>query len=75
MQYVDCATGKQVFGTISGGESNIRGVIIKMGLKFDEYYFSKVEMPIRRYNTHVKDWLYAGCAPEELAAFINKNLK
>lgn len=74
--YMDCETGKSVKATISGGESNIRGISHDMGLKYDEYYYTSVEMSIRQYNAFVKKLPYAGCNTQtELVPFIKKNLE
>jgi len=74
-QYTDCETGNTVRGTISGGESNVYAIIREMGQTSETVHYIRTEdMPIREYNRTVKTWQYAGCRPEELVAFINRNL-
>jgi len=77
--YTDNASGNQVKGLISGGESNIdcirhdwngkntgwnRGIVV-----------SREEMKIREFNRHTKKWRYAGCRPEEIRNYIKDSLK
>ena len=74
MRYTDIKSGKTVYGTISGGESNIYSVIRAKGLESKEVYFSTVELPIREFNREVKNMEYAGCRGEEIVNFIDKEL-
>ncbi len=69
-KYTDTATGKQIVGTISGGESNIAAIRRVMGLDFDTCHYSVTEMPIREFNRLTKTWAYAGCPPDALAEYI-----
>ena len=75
-RYTDSATGKQVVGTVSGGESNISAVIREMGLDWESIYYTRHELPIREFNRTTKDWPYAGCSPkDDLVPFIRKGLE
>ena len=74
-KYTDCASGKTICGKISGGESNVASIIREMGQSYLTVSYMRIEdMPIREFNRTVKQWEYAGCRPEELVSFINKNL-
>ncbi len=74
--WTDRRTGKAVAATISGNDSNIRGIITAMGLDSDRVFYSRCEdMPIRVYNLWVKDLPYAGCRPEDIANFIKTQLQ
>lgn len=68
--YRDCATGKTVTGTISGGESNIRATICELGMEYGEVHFTVEEHPIRVFNHMVKDYQYVGCHPFQIALNI-----
>lgn len=76
--YRDVATDRQVHGTVSGGQSNIEG--IRMYLNggawppLGDYHWTVIELPIREFNRMTKDWPHAGCAPEDLAAWILSQL-
>ena len=77
LRFVDHETGREVVGTISGGESNIYGIKRCWGRVdgWDEgIQFSTVEHPIREFNRLTKTWSYAGCTPEDLAAWIKAQL-
>ncbi len=69
-RYTDTATGKQVVGTISGGESNIAAIRRVMKLEYEECFYTVTEMPIREFNRLTKQWAYAGCPPEAIADYI-----
>lgn len=78
LRYTDTATGRQVVGTVSGGESNIRGISYQMnGGSWEprNIYFETQELPIREFDRLTKTWPYAGCQPEALAAFIQTSLE
>jgi hypothetical protein len=74
-RYTDIETGKTVFGTISGGESNISCITRIMGYDWKEVIYTRHELPIREFDRLVKGAPYAGCNPEtELVPFIKKGL-
>lgn len=73
--YLDHGTGKSVEATISGGESNITAIRRHLfGDDSEALNFLRVEMPIRQFDKRVKNWPYAACRPEEIAAFIKKGI-
>lgn len=66
-----------VNATISGGLSNIQSVPYELnGGSYEprDYYFTHSELPIRQFNKLVKGWNYAGCAPADLAKYIQAHL-
>lgn len=65
----DTESDKTVSGTISGGESNLDGVIYCLsGNEWkSNYYSSTQEMPIRQFNRITKDYSYLGCKSAEIA--------
>lgn len=76
-QFTDFATGRVAQGTISGGDSNVDCVRLHTGEPgtWDQSILvSREELPIREYDSLVKDWAYAGCPPEEIAQFIKTAL-
>jgi hypothetical protein len=73
-RWTDTETGKQVVGTISGGESNISWVREEMGFKAEEVYYYRQELPKREFRHLTADWEYAGCPPDKIAAFIKARL-
>lgn len=78
-RFVDHATGRSVKGTIgrSTSDSNIYA-ILRHWDKPDDWdrgiQFVRIEKGIRDFNEMTKDWPYAGCNPEDLAAFIRRGL-
>ncbi len=73
----DADTDRAVYGTASGGESNIYG--IKHGFSvIDEWdnsiLFHSEEMPIRKFNAMIKGWQYAGCTCDDLTRFVKSGL-
>lgn len=77
LKYTDHETGKVVCGTVSGGESNIRGILRYWNVPDDwdrSVRFEVRGMAIREFNEMTKNWEYAGCTPEDLAAFIKARL-
>lgn len=73
-RFTDVPTGKQVTGTVSGGESNISAIVREMGLTWEQVHYSMQEIPIRQFNALTKAWAYAGCRPEELVGYIHRTL-
>ena len=81
-RYTDTSTGKQVCGTISGGESNISAILRYMPeINTDGFtdwgavYYTRHELKKREFRALTADWAYAGCRPEdELVPFIQKAL-
>lgn len=76
-EYHDYATGKVIQATISGGESNIYNILLYTGAANDwdrSILFNREELPIRKYNRLVKDWVYAGCDSKSLADYIKGEL-
>jgi hypothetical protein len=76
--------GKSIDGSISGGESNISSArywLNEAGVSTDwkgaEHVtvYSPQEMPIRAFDRRFKPSVcgYAGCLPQEIAAFIRKH--
>jgi len=77
LRFTDHATGKVVCGTVSGGESNIYGVLRHWNTPDDwdrSIRFEQHELPICEFNRLVKDWAYAGYQSEDLAKFIRDRL-
>src|SRR5258706_15420405 len=56
-RYTDTATGKQVVGNISGGESNIRSMLRPLGLDSETVHSTITEIPIREFNRLTKPGL------------------
>ena len=78
LRFIDHKTGKQVEGTVSGGESNINSILYHWNNpnSWDRSIrFTVVEHKIREFNRLTKDWPYAGCSSEDLAAFVRKQLE
>lgn len=75
--FVDVETGIEVKGKISGGESNIYGILRYWNVVNDwdrSIQFECVKMKEREFDRMVKGWEYAGCLPMELANFIRNKL-
>jgi hypothetical protein len=73
-RWIDTATGREVEGTVCGGESNISAIVREMGLTWQTCRYTRREMGIREFNRMTKDWRHAGCRPEALAAYIRRAL-
>ncbi len=73
-RYTDTASGKQVCGTVSGGESNVRSLLRPLGLESQDVHSTITELPIREFNRLTKPWPYAGCTAEDLAKYVRKVL-
>jgi hypothetical protein len=73
-RYTDSESGKQVCGTVSGGESNVRSLAYGMGFQSGEFYFTVSESPIREFNRLTKSWKHAGCTQEQLAQYVRDYL-
>lgn len=77
-RYTDCASGRTVEGTISGGESNISSIPYYLHGQSHEprdiFRPQNDELPIREFNRLTKNWPYAGCGPEDLANWIKEQL-
>lgn len=77
-RFTDCKTGRQVVGTISGGESNICAVFNHeawRGWKWNEIYSTHHTLKRREFTNATSDWPYAGCTPDQLSKFIQAGLK
>lgn len=78
IRYTDHATGKVAQGTVSGGESNIYGILRHSDDQRDDWdrsiLFRCDSMKKREFRRLTGDWAYAGCTPEDLWAFIQKQL-
>lgn len=77
LRYTDHITGHIVVGTVSGGDSNIHGILRHWNSSDDwdrSIIYRREEMGKREYNQLVKDWPYAGCTPADLAQFIRERL-
>ena len=73
--YTDVATGKEVLGKISGGDSNIRcAARWDLGLEWEDMNVVCTEMKIREFDRWAKDVPYAGCEPTNIAEFIKSKL-
>lgn len=68
----DPKTGVWTEAKTSGGESNISSIYRYMGLEADERSVTYEEMPIRQFDRRVKEMPYAGCSPEDLAAWVTR---
>jgi hypothetical protein len=78
MEFTDFKSGKVVVGSVSGGESNIYGLLRYWNKKGDwdgSILFETEEMPIRKFERHTKAFNYAGCGSEELADYLKAELK
>ena len=78
LRYTDHKTGQEVCGKISGGESNIKGILMHWNNPdgWDRSVsFDVLCLPIRQFNWLTKKWKYAGCSPEDLAVFIRSGLQ
>ena len=75
--YVSMRTGFGCSATTSGGESNIRAMILELshGVWKRNYTCTVVEHSIREFNRMTKGWPHAGCHPKELAAFVRRNAR
>jgi hypothetical protein len=73
-RYTDAASGKQVVGTASGGESNVRSMLRPLGLDSEEVYSTIKDLGIREFNYLTRNWPYAGCTAEQVAAFVQAKL-
>jgi hypothetical protein len=77
--------GKSIDGSISGGESNVNASMLYLSEAVTEVpwdiakqsvsMLSPQEMPIRAFDRRFKPSAcdYAGCLPQEIAAFIKKH--
>lgn len=77
-QYIDFESGKTVNGTVSGGESNIYGILRHMGSKDDwdrSILYSVLDLSKGDFKHLTLGWRHAGCRPEDLANFIKRSLK
>jgi hypothetical protein len=73
-------TGKTARGTISGGESNIRGAELELRGRWPargepRWYVIESPLPVREFNRTTKGWEYAGCTPAELLQFIRARVE
>lgn len=74
--FTDFETGKTVQGTGSA-ESNIDMVRRYWNAPNDwdrSILSDRRELPIRQFDRLTKEWKYAGCLPEDVAAFIRAEL-
>ena len=78
LRYIDHKTGKVVEGMISGGESNIYGILHNWNKKDDwdrSILFNISILKRREFGKLTKNWEYAGCTPKDLAKFIKSRLR
>lgn len=73
-RYTDVASGKQVVGTVSGGESNVRSMVRPQGLDFEEVHSTIKDLGIREFNYMTRNWKYAGCTADQLAEYVRAGL-
>ena len=80
LRYCDHATGRYVCGAVSGGESNIYGILRENDTAqgtndWDRSIrFLCTQLPIREFNRLTDDWPHAGCTPADLWQFIKREL-
>lgn len=78
LRYIDHKTGKVAEGTVSGGQSNIYGILRHWGKRDDwdrSILFNVFTLKKREFKELVENWEYAGCTPEDLAKFIKSRLR
>jgi hypothetical protein len=72
----DAETGLEIHGYISGGESNIDGIIYGFSTpkEFDRTIvrLKEQQVGIREMNKIQKTWPYAGCASDDIRKFIRE---
>jgi hypothetical protein len=76
-RFVDHHTGCESVGTVSGGESNINRVRFGWSVpgEWDRGIVRNyVELGIRDFNRRTEDYPYAGSTPEEIAAYIRRDV-
>jgi len=67
------ATDKSVSAKNTG--DNASHIYREMGFEINEVLQQNVELKIREFDRMVKDWPYAGCRQDDLAAWIRKELE
>jgi len=67
------ATDKSVSAKNTG--DNASHIYREMGLEASEVIQQNQEMKIREFDRMVKNWPSAGCRPDDLAAWIRKELE
>ncbi len=78
LKFLDFETGREICGKVSGGESNIYGILRHWNAPDDwdrSILFERREMSKKDFNELTKGWGYAGCAPNDLAEYIKNELK
>lgn len=81
LRYTDHKTGRSVQGMVSGGESNIYGVLRESdrARKLNDWdrsiRFTCQPVKKREFNRMTKGWAYAGCSPDQLWTYIKTQLK
>ena len=77
LRFIDHETGREVHGTVCGGESNIYGILRHWNNPNDwdrSIQFHVQGMKKRDFARLTQGWAYAGCGPEDLAEFIRAEL-
>lgn len=76
-RFVHHATGETIEAKISGGQSNIYGIMHGM-FGADgwnrEIAFNTEELKIREFDRLTKDWPYAGCTSADLRQYITDRI-
>lgn len=76
MRYTDYETGRQVCA-LADGEGNIYSMLRYWGVEDDWDRFVRFDvrtLPIREFDRLTKDWKYAGCRGDEIAAFVRAEI-
>lgn len=77
LRYICHETGKIAEGQVSGGESNIYGILRHWTAGDDwdrSIIFNRLELPKREFQRQTRGMAYAGCRPDELANYIRARL-
>lgn len=74
-RYTDTESGHSFGGLFSGGESNIAAVVSLLDLDWEEVYYLILNHSKSHWKRLTQNFDYAGCAPHEIAGFINRKLE
>jgi len=78
LRFVDHETGKAAQGIVSGGESNIYGILRVWNPDLDDWdrsvQFQVQALGKREFKRLTEKWKYAGCVPQDLVNFIRQEL-
>ena len=73
-RYTDCETGFNV-EALADGESTILQAVNNLPHGSTGYYWTQQEHGKRDFKAKCGQWPYAGCNPNEIAAFIKATIK